>query len=128
MVFELPRVQNDPKIVPEWLPGDLWAALGRRGRFLSDFESLLGSQAPLEKIGEVGLCLVNQADTTFSCFAGPDWPLAAGGKEFFVDCLGGVLMLFCELTFCALVALGIVFEDPKTYFARYEPILRITAC
>ena len=30
----------------------------------------------------------NQADTTFSCFAGPDCPLAAGGKEFFVDCLG----------------------------------------
>ena len=42
VVFEVPRAQNEPKMAPEGLPGGLWAALGRRGRFLSDFGCPLG--------------------------------------------------------------------------------------
>ena len=32
----VPKINLERKIAPEWLPGDLWAALGRRGSFLSD--------------------------------------------------------------------------------------------
>ena len=48
VVFEVPRAQDEPKMAPEGLPGCLWAALGRRGRFLSDFGALWGSLLVLE--------------------------------------------------------------------------------
>ena len=35
--FEPKWVPNCSKMAPKWLPGGLWAALGRRSRFLSYF-------------------------------------------------------------------------------------------